>query len=269
MNNPIASRQYHLNLSSRPRIRNAGLGVHGRLATETFRRRNLWGLHLYFWSGAVEFDGQLHEVRPHCLGITPPDTELTWHFPLQKCPHLFIHFELNGERDGVLIPTMQALGERFESYNIAMEWLSQNWQERTLRCEVKLWEILWELAEFSPFDGSQLADQIAPEVVTAKGIVDTELHQHLNGKVLANRVGISYAQLNRLFRRDLNVTVGKYIRDQRSAEARRLLVATKTPVAIVAHMTGFADLHYFNKFIRKRFGVGPRELRANGSKKES
>ena len=57
------------------------------------------------------------------------------------------------------------------------------------------------------------------------------------------------------------MTVIDYIQERRWERAQYLLEVSGLPVKVEAVETGMPDLGHFNKFIRSRAGVPPRELR--------
>jgi AraC-like DNA-binding protein len=248
-------------LSARPTIRQAGLGTHGRKRIERFTKPGLWGLHLYFWEGSLSFAGRSFQIEPHRLSVTPPDIEVSWHFPATTCPHYFVHFELTGSRDATFVPVIQPLGERFSQVNSRIERIVSIWQEQRTRAAVSLWDLLWELAGPSPTSEPSATDFLPAEIETAVGIIENEIGGDLNAKTLAHRIGISYSQLNRLFQLHLDASVGQYLTQKRLALLKRLLVASNLPIKVIAQMVGFRDLQHFNKFVRKHLETSPRKYR--------
>lgn len=77
----------------------------------------------------------------------------------------------------------------------------------------------------------------------------------------ADLVGLSASQANRLARRCCGSTVQGMIARRLVEAARRELVFTPTPVAVIAETLGFADPAYFNRFFRKQTGVTPGAFR--------
>lgn len=65
-----------------------------------------------------------------------------------------------------------------------------------------------------------------------------------------------------MFRRVVGMTIGDYIVQCRIAEARRLLSTTGTPVAEVAHLSGFGSQSSFYAHFSKHCGATPKEYRA-------
>ncbi len=86
--------------------------------------------------------------------------------------------------------------------------------------------------------------------------------------MLAHRIGVSYSQLNRLFRKNLHTSVGRYMAQERLAMARRLLADSNLPIHVIAKMAGFGNPQHFNKFVRKHCGMPPRQFRAESAYSE-
>ena len=82
---------------------------------------------------------------------------------------------------------------------------------------------------------------------------------------LAERVGMSTRQLERLFRRYLNRSPKRYYMELRLARARNLLMQTDLSVINVALACGFASPSHFSKCYRSQYGTTPyRERGAHG-----
>ncbi|RYG43964.1 AraC family transcriptional regulator, partial [bacterium] len=79
---------------------------------------------------------------------------------------------------------------------------------------------------------------------------------------LAQAVGISQAQLARLFVAEHGMPPLQFIRTAQAQRAHRLLTGTVEPIKAIAAACGFPDLHTFNRFTRARLGASPREIRA-------
>jgi AraC-like DNA-binding protein len=69
--------------------------------------------------------------------------------------------------------------------------------------------------------------------------------------------------LQSLFEND-GGTFSNYLRSQRLARAHRMLTNPafeSRPVTAIAYEAGFADLSYFNRCFRQRYGATPRDIR--------
>jgi AraC-like DNA-binding protein len=80
---------------------------------------------------------------------------------------------------------------------------------------------------------------------------------------IAGRYGLSARQAQRLFERS-GVTFTEFVLENRLLLARRLLLDHRyshRKISDIAHSAGFADVSYFNRVFRKRFGTTPSATR--------
>ncbi len=115
------------------------------------------------------------------------------------------------------------------------------------------------LAEAAHTDLASLPEH--PAVTRARVIARQRACEGLSVGDLAREVGVSAEHLVRLFRRDLGVTPGAYLRRERLAQAAHLLTHTGLSVAEVAHRAGFATPHHLAASLRAATGQTPTDLR--------
>ena len=77
---------------------------------------------------------------------------------------------------------------------------------------------------------------------------------------LADELGVSRRQVERLFQRYVGMSPKQYLNGLRLERARALLTETDMPVADVAYGCGFNATNTFTKAFRQRYGVSPRRL---------
>ena len=89
----------------------------------------------------------------------------------------------------------------------------------------------------------------------------THVHDNLGQRItiadLARHVGISQAQLFRLFGTHLDVTPHHYIMSQQILQARTMLAGTSLPIKMIAFRCGFASLEVFYRRFRGESGMSP------------
>jgi len=85
--------------------------------------------------------------------------------------------------------------------------------------------------------------------------------ESLSVSQLAESVGISHNHLTRLFQKHLGKTVVAHIIERRLIRAEHMLRHSNMPVKQIAAQVGISDLQAFNKAIRSRYHMSPRELR--------
>ena len=79
---------------------------------------------------------------------------------------------------------------------------------------------------------------------------------------LAKAVGISVAQLNRLFVKEVGVTPRVYFNERKFDYARRLLIHSATPIKQIGFELGHADQAGFTNWFRAKATVSPRAFRS-------
>lgn len=104
-----------------------------------------------------------------------------------------------------------------------------------------------------------------PKLIRAIAEMEKNTEEALSRDEIAERVGLSRRQLERLFRRYLNTSPARYYLKLRLNRARTLLTQTTMPVTEVAFASGFTSASHFSKCYRDMFGRTPRaERRAPG-----
>jgi transcriptional regulator GlxA family with amidase domain len=78
---------------------------------------------------------------------------------------------------------------------------------------------------------------------------------------LALAVNLCPSYLTRLFREHTGRSPARYDKDQRLEHARELLLSTFLSVKEVMAAVGWNDPSHFGREFKRRFGVGPRQLR--------
>lgn len=87
--------------------------------------------------------------------------------------------------------------------------------------------------------------------------MEANIEEPISPAVLAQQVGMSTRQLERLFRRYLNRSPKRYYMELRLQRARHLLMQTDMSVINVALACGFASPSHFSKCYRAQFATTP------------
>lgn len=96
-------------------------------------------------------------------------------------------------------------------------------------------------------------------------LMEANLEQPLSPSELASMIGVSKRQLERLFRRHLNITPARYYLTLRLNEAKRLLEQSSMPIIDVAIACGFNSAGHFSYRYRSYFSVSPRQARVQAA----
>ena len=100
-----------------------------------------------------------------------------------------------------------------------------------------------------------------PKLVKVIKMMEDSLEEPIARAKLAEAVGLSSRQLERLFRKYLGRTPTRYYLELRLNRARLLLLQTDMSVLDVALACGFVSASHFSKCFREFFGRTPREER--------
>lgn len=86
-------------------------------------------------------------------------------------------------------------------------------------------------------------------------------HQGINVSDVMEYIGLSRTYLNQIFRKELGISVQKFLMDFRLHKAANLLMSTSKSVGEIAEDVGYGDALAFSKVFKKKFGVSPKNYR--------
>ncbi|MFE4870317.1 helix-turn-helix domain-containing protein [Streptomyces sp. NPDC056682] len=252
-----------LHLDQPPQVVNAGVGVHGTSTShEVFRLPDLWQLHLYSYVGRLSVGGTIHPIRPGCVSLIPPDTEVHFHYR-GRSEHLYAHLRLPGAGPRHSAPLMQDAGAEGPLLAGLLRHAVAALPVSAARASAEVWTVLWHIALLT---GSDEPGRRHPVLASAQAYIEEHLAEQLPVPVIARAARVSHNHLTRLFRAETGLTVIAYVRRRRLERARHLLQSSTLSIASIAAAVGIADLQAFNKACRRELGAGPRAVRAAGAR---
>jgi len=101
----------------------------------------------------------------------------------------------------------------------------------------------------------------SPKLVRAIQTMEANIENPLEVEDLADGVGVTRRQLERLFRTHLNDTPSNFYMKLRLAHARRLLQQTDMSITQISVACGFAAAAHFSRAYSSRFGRSPKRDR--------
>ena len=106
-----------------------------------------------------------------------------------------------------------------------------------------------------------------PKLSAVIQMMEQNIEEPISPSILAQDVGMSTRQLERLFRRYLNRSPKRYYMELRLQKARNLLMQTDMSVINVALACGFASPSHFSKCYRAQYNTTPyRERGGHGAR---
>ncbi len=100
-----------------------------------------------------------------------------------------------------------------------------------------------------------------PKLIEAVALMEANLEETISLDDLAQYVGVSRRQLERLFQKHLKCVPSRYYLELRLNRARQLLLQTNLSIIDVSLAGGFVSAPHFSKCYRDFFGIPPREER--------
>lgn len=262
-------------LGGPPHIVQAGLSLHGHLRRERFLMHNVWGLHVYFYSGKLRCQGEEFSIATGSASITPPNTDLEWEFP-DHAPHYYVHFIPSanirieeGKPNEPLIwnfPVMNGPFEYFDSLVCDMEMIGATYQAEPLKASVCLWSLLWKISEGDVHQTKE-PEKLPSSVQIALSYINQHYSTPIVIKELAKHSGVSHNYLILLFREHFDCTIEAYIRRRRCQQAHFLLRHSSLSIKSIAQAVGIPDINHFNKTIHRELGAAPSKIRGPAAKR--
>ena len=78
-----------------------------------------------------------------------------------------------------------------------------------------------------------------------------------------SRANLSVSHTASIFRSAVGTSITDYIKHQRCAKARELLMTTNYPITQIGRLVGYSDPLYFSRQFTSVNGVSPRAFRAS------
>ena len=101
------------------------------------------------------------------------------------------------------------------------------------------------------------------KVVTIIELMEANLSEPLSQIEIAEHVGLSRRQIERLFRTEMGRSPARYYLEIRLDRARHLLIQSSLPVVEVAVACGFVSASHFSKCYRELYARSPQQERAD------
>lgn len=100
-------------------------------------------------------------------------------------------------------------------------------------------------------------------------LMQENIETPLSAREIAEEVGISCRQLERIFSKYVGVAPMRYCLELRLDRARNLLLQSEAGIAEIAVACGFSSMSHFSKLFRARFGYSPLNERSFRAEKAS
>jgi len=249
-------------LATRPHLVSVGCNAFEPYTVGKWKALSFWCCNLYRYEADLYVEGRHYPLTPGCISLIPPLLELEYHFKT-GAPQVHAHHvypDATSRTPLTPVPVVLHLGREFERIYRSVEEVVGWHGVNRLRAEVRLWDVLWEVAALAgPVAAGR--EPMHPALQRAVSLIEQRLAEPLRVEELAEAAELSQNHLTRLFQARFKTSVVGYIRRLRTERARHLLTASTQPIKAIARQVGIPDLHLFNKVIRRELGKSPRQVR--------
>ena len=97
--------------------------------------------------------------------------------------------------------------------------------------------------------------------------IEENINKSISCKSVAEHFAINPATFTKLFYDKMGVSLFSYIENIKYKKAMELITDTNISIKEIADATGFASYEGFRRFIKRKTGSSPKELRMKGEKK--
>ena len=213
-------------------------------------------------SGMLNTGGGAVEMVPGMAYLVPAGAPLTY-----RCSgymkKIYLHFNLLGpdrydllrgcHRVGV-VPLPPNLTEHLRRYGGGSS------PEDNLRVRQLFYSLLCEFLPQYDLAGRPLRSY-SEHVRETIDYIRENLSAQLRVEELARRRFLSCSSLSAMFRREVGVSIGRYMDDQLMMEALLRISGTRDSIQAISRGLGFSDQSYFARRFRLVHGVSPTECR--------
>lgn len=252
------SRVFRVGLGPELRIRGFGAFGDDNPLLAWSQPSGTWQAMLFHCGGSLTMNGERSELAPWSLAIVPPGArcEIQWQGEPQYVYDYFGFVPEPSPENAVALPQATDLGTAGPFWDIEFRKGLSVLNSSGLHASAVAKAMLWSAA----LPASALRRNVY--VAEAERLIAAESGPRLKVSELAKSVGLSQAQLGRLFVAEHGTTPLQYIRNVQARRAHELLTGTVEPIKSIAIRCGLPDVHAFNRFVRARLGASPREIRA-------
>ncbi|MBL4575693.1 MAG: helix-turn-helix domain-containing protein [Opitutaceae bacterium] len=258
---PSSPSAFEIPLGQKPNILHIGAHTHEKTERESYYLPGIWCLHKYQYHADLRLDGQLFKITPGSVSLIPPKTLIEYTF-LDDSTHKFIHFHFPGAHPEThSSPYMFSSASLPNTFSPRFDDTLNFHSSNKLKTEVRLWDLLFQLATPLPREETQPRH---PKLEEALNEIERQIASPITIPELAHSIGLSHNHLIRLFQKEMNRTIVGYIRDRRVDRAIHLLRNTTLSIKAIAAASGIQDPQRFNKVIRLSTRHSPTSIRALG-----
>lgn len=216
--------------------------------------------------GELRYDGKTLSLLPGNVYVIPAGLEYSYNCE-DSLEKLYCHVNIFCYNRRDLTEDMRApivLRERKEDITRAIACWRAGDVMSALQLKELLYRTLCEAIEQSGTGGGEVRTY-SPLIKQAVKYVEKNLRADLTATQMAEALFVSDSRLQKTFRAEMGVPLGRYITHRVLAVAEEQLRLTRRTIREISDSLGFCDRFYFSRMFRARYGVAPAQYRKNVS----
>lgn len=106
---------------------------------------------------------------------------------------------------------------------------------------------------------------ISPEIMAACNYIERHITEKITVDTLAENAGYSKVYFSQKFRKEMGISIGVYLKQQKVQRAKLLLQSTNLSIQEIGLQLGFCNNSYFAETFKSVTGMSPGAYRENGT----
>ena len=211
----------------------------------------------------IGVDGQKFAMEPGYAYLVPAQTPMDYNCP-RSMEKLYVHFNLfRPDRYDALDGLNQIYRIPFtaERYLELVQTASRGTIADTMRVKNIFYGILAQFQESYNIISEHIPIY-SKTVLNTIAYVQENLSANLRLDDLAKYNFVSRSTLTEVFRKEVGISLGKYIDDQLIANAQRQLSQTTNSIGEISNSLGYSNQCYFSRRFKQMCGMTPQLYRA-------
>ena len=212
----------------------------------------------------VMHNNKMHTLSPGNLVLYSPDEGQKYIFTT-KSVSLWCHFTgtatkeiLNSYKLTSGVYNLNPNKAILESYSDMIQ--EFNRADKKLLANASLLKLLYYIFDATQNDEQNNKENIILPILT---YINTNYNKKITLDKLSIISGYSKSRLSHVFSEIMGTTPIQYQNDMRLKISCEMLLSTKYNIKEIAVSCGFSDPLYYSKIFKKKYGVSPKEYRAN------
>ncbi|MBR5542575.1 MAG: AraC family transcriptional regulator [Oscillospiraceae bacterium] len=208
--------------------------------------------------GSITYDGKTVKLTPGNVYILPAGMDFSCECHEHMCKIFFHVNVLRYNNYDILEGCKKCIVLKGRKEDIAhiTRLLKNDTVNSVLLVKSKILNLLVQAIEQEGIELGKI-EQYSKNVKAAISIIDKNLRANLRISYIAGSLYISESRLQKDFRREVGVSIGKYINDRIMSRSQMLVSDPELSVKEISDILGFCDQFYFSRKFTQYYGVSP------------